>query len=95
MKKIYFILSLICLSISLNVHSQDGWFWLNPLPQGNSYSDIEFTANNTVYVSAAGNTLMKSTDGGNTFFVMQNKESGGALTFIIDLTGFSGSNGGI
>ena len=95
MKKLYTILSLICLLFSGYIYAQDGWFWLNPLPQGNSYSDIEFTANNTVYVSAAGNTLMKSTDGGNTFFVMQNKESGGALTFINDLTGFSGSTNGI
>ena len=95
MKKLYTILSLICLLFSGSIYAQDGWFWLNPLPQGNSYSDIEFTANNTVYVSAAGNTLMKSTDGGNTFFVMQNKESGEALTFINELTGFSGSTNGI
>ena len=95
MKKLYFILSLICLSFSLNVHSQDGWFWLNPLPQGNWYRDVEFSVNNTVYVSAEGNTLMKSTDGGNTFVVMSNKESGSALTFINDLTGFSSSTGGI
>lgn len=95
MKKLYLILSLICLSTSISVHSQDGWFWLNPLPQGNSYGDIEFTANNTVYVSAAGNTLMKSTDGGNTFFIMANRECGGTLTFINDVTGFSSSSGGI
>lgn len=95
MKKLYLILSLICLSLSINLHSLDGWFWLNPLPQGNSYIDVEFTSNNTVYVSAAGNTLMKSTDGGTTFVVMANKECGGTLTFINDITGFSSSSGGI
>ncbi|NOS86623.1 MAG: T9SS type A sorting domain-containing protein [Ignavibacteria bacterium] len=95
MKKLYFILALICISLSINVHSQDGWFWLNPLPQGNAYIDVEFTTNNTVYVSAAGNTLMKSTDGGNSFVIMTNRECGGTLTFINDLTGFSSSSGGI
>lgn len=95
MKKLYLILSLMCLSLSINLHSQDGWFWLNPLPQGNWYSDVEFTANNTVYVSAGGNTLMKSTDGGNTFVIMANRECGGTLTFINDITGFSSSTGGI
>lgn len=95
MKKLYLILSLICISFSISIYSQDGWFWLNPLPQGNWYRDVEFTVNNTVYVSAEGNTLMKSTDGGNTFVVMANKESGSTLTFINDLTGFSSSSGGI
>jgi len=95
MKKLYFILSLSYLSLSINVHSQDGWFWLNPLPQGNAYLDVEFTTNNTIYVSAAGNTLMKSEDGGNSFVIMSNRECGGTLTFINDLTGFSSSSGGI
>jgi len=95
MKNLYLILSLIYLSNSVNVYTQDGWFWLNPLPQGNAYSDVEFTSNNTVFVSTAGNTLMKSTDGGNSFIIMANRESGGALTFINDVTGFSGAANGI
>jgi hypothetical protein len=75
MKKLYLILYLICLSFSTNVHSQDGWFWLNPLPQGNWLTDVEFTSNNTVYVSGYGGTMMKSTDGGINFFLLENKES--------------------
>lgn len=89
------ILASIILLSSVNLYTQDGWFWLNPLPQGNWYSDVEFTSNNTVYISAAGNTLMKSTDGGSTFTVMTSKESNGALVFINDVTGFSGATNGI
>lgn len=95
MKNLQFYLFALIIIFKCESYSQDGWFWLNPLPQGNYLTDVEFTSNNTVYVSAAGNTLMKSTDGGNSFFVMQNKESGGALTFINENTGFSSSAGGI
>lgn len=95
MKKILIILFTIYSFTSCESYSQDGWFWLNPLPQGNTYSDIEFTSNNTVYVSAAGSTLMKSTDGGNSFVIMTNRECGGSLIFINDVTGFSGSTNGI
>ena len=95
MKKLYFILSLICLSFSLNVHSQDGWFWLNPLPQGNYLTDAEYAGNNIVYVSGYGGTMMKSTDNGVTFSVMQNKECGESIIFINELTGFSNSTNGI
>jgi photosystem II stability/assembly factor-like uncharacterized protein len=89
------ILASILLLTAANVNSQDGWFWLNPLPQGNWYNDVAFTTNNTVYVSAAGNTLMKSIDGGNAFSVMTNKESNGALVFINDVTGFSAATDGL
>jgi len=95
MKYLKEILASILLLTAAYVNSQDGWFWLNPLPQGNWYTDVEFTANNTVYISAAGNTLMKSTDGGITFSVMTNKESNGALVFINDVTGFSAATDGI
>lgn len=95
MKKLYLILSLICISFSISIFSQDGWFWLNPLPQGNWLTDVEFTSNNTVYVSGYGGTMMKSTDGGNNFVLMENKECGSALVFLDHLTGFSSATNGI
>lgn len=95
MKKLYLILSLICISFSISIYSQDGWFWLNPLPQGNWLTDVEFTSNNTVYVSGYGGTMMKSTDGGNNFVLMENKECGSALVFLDHFTGFSSATNGI
>ncbi|HEX9972694.1 MAG TPA: hypothetical protein VGD14_11545 [bacterium] len=34
MKK--FIIFFFISFINLNIHAQDGWFWQNPLPQGNT-----------------------------------------------------------
>lgn len=94
--KIFIIILFVLISFNkCELISQDGWFWLNPLPQGNWLTDVEFTANNTVYVSGYGGTMMKSTDGGVSFTVMANKECGKQITFINNLTGFSNSTNGI
>jgi hypothetical protein len=34
MRKLYFI-AIIYLSLTSTTSSQEGWFWQNPLPQGN------------------------------------------------------------
>jgi len=95
MKYLKEILASILLLTAANVNSQDGWFWLNPLPQGNWLNDVEFTSNNTVYVSGYSGTMMKSTDGGVNFVLMENKECGSAIVFLNHLTGFSNSTNGI
>ncbi len=93
-KKLKFFLFLLIL-INCKSFSQDGWFWLNPLPQGNYLTDAEYAGNNIVYVSGYGGTMMKSTDNGVSFSVMQNKECGESIIFINELTGFSNSTNGI
>ncbi len=95
MKRLYIFLSFILLLGPDKTHSQDGWFWLNPLPQGNWLTDVEFTSSNTVYVSGYGGTMMKSTNNGVTFSVMSNNECGKSIVFINELTGFSNSTNGI
>ena len=50
---------------SLLSASQGGWFWQNPLPQGNSLLGVSFTdANNGTAVGFLG-TILRTTDGGN------------------------------
>ncbi|NOS86622.1 MAG: T9SS type A sorting domain-containing protein [Ignavibacteria bacterium] len=93
-KNLKFFLFLLIL-INCKSFSQDGWFWLNPLPQGNWLTDVEFTSNNTVYVSGYGGTMMKSTNGGVNFEILANKECGKQIIFINNLTGFSSSANGI
>ena len=93
-KNLKFFLLLLVL-INCKPFSQDGWFWLNPLPQGNWLTDVEFTSNNTVYVSGYGGTMMKSTNGGVNFEVLTNKECGKQIIFINSFTGFSSSTDGI
>ncbi len=55
------ILSLIFIS---NSFAQEGWFWQNPLPQGNNLTDVCFVDENTGYVLGENLTFMKTTDGG-------------------------------
>ena len=60
-KIITFIFSLF---ICVNLKAQEGWFWQNPLPQGNKLYDIFcFDENNVIMIGALG-TVMKSIDGG-------------------------------
>jgi len=39
MKKLFFTL-VISISLQLNINAQSGWFWQNPMPQGNNLYDI-------------------------------------------------------
>ena len=60
MKLLFTILFVASSSIAF---AQEGWFWVNPLPQGNHLSDIEVTANLSVAVGYAG-TIMTNTGSG-------------------------------
>jgi photosystem II stability/assembly factor-like uncharacterized protein len=77
-----FILSLILIT---NAIAQEGWFWQNPLPQGNNLTDVCFVDENTGYVLGYNLTFMKTTDGGDTWSyitVPTNRTING--TFFID-----------
>ena len=95
MKKYTF--SLLILFITLNIQSQQGWFWQNPLPQGNYLSGITFTENNTSYLIGANGTLLKSTNNGSNYFLIENDITYNftSLNFINQNTGFIGTDNGI
>ena len=48
MKLKFIILSLSFLLTSLPVNAQEGWFWQNPLPQGNSLKDFHIIDENNI-----------------------------------------------
>ena len=52
--------------LNINAYSQqpDNWKWMNPSPQGNSLFAMDFTDNNTGYSAGAFGTVIKTTDGG-------------------------------
>src|SRR3972149_9623938 len=76
--------------------TQSGWFWLNPLPQGNFLNSVSYVNNSIVYVSGAGGTLMKSTNGGFDFAVIPTGlRDNLSMYFINELTGFSPSGSGL
>ena len=58
-----FLITIVFVAISSIVFAQEGWFWVNPLPQGNHLSDIEETANLSVAVGYGG-TIMTNNGSG-------------------------------
>jgi photosystem II stability/assembly factor-like uncharacterized protein len=57
-------LSLLVFIFSITISAQEGWFWQNPLPQGNTINDIDFS--DEYFGLAVGNTctIIKTSDGG-------------------------------
>jgi len=60
-------ISLLVFILSITVSAQQGWFWQNPLPQGNTLNDIDFF--DSYFGIAVGNTsvIIKTSDGGLTW----------------------------
>jgi hypothetical protein len=64
MKKLL-LLSLLILG-TLAVHAQH-WQWLNPRPVGNMLFNVLCNGSNTYYVAGYNGTMLKTTDGGNSW----------------------------
>ncbi len=63
MKKLYIFSFLLILSTS-NIFSQSGWYWQNPLPQGNDLNCVKFINNNTGIAVGRLGTIIRTTNGG-------------------------------
>jgi len=62
-----FVYSLIVmLMIHLPVYSQTGWFWQNPLPQGNSLTEVAVIDQNRAVAVGGSGVILKTSDGGST-----------------------------
>ena len=73
------------------------WHWQNPLPQGNNLRGASFVDANTGTVVGEYGTIVRTTDGGNTWGV---QSSGGntdlhAVFFTDAMNGWVAGNGGI
>ena len=52
------------LLLQLNTLAQEGWFWQNPLPQGNTLNDVYiFDDNSAIIVGEAGTIIQLNEDG--------------------------------
>ena len=93
MKKTYLFSFLILITAS-NILSQSGWFWQNPLPQGNPITKCSIIDNNTVVAVGGTNTIIKSTDGGNSWLnytqQLPNNCSNQCVFFLNNQTGWIG-----
>lgn len=91
-KKLIFTL-LIFLPLSYqNIYSQSGWFWQNPLPQGNNLKAVKFADNNTAYACGEYGTVMKTTNRGINWSIIRIEPNRTCITlsFINANTGIVG-----
>jgi photosystem II stability/assembly factor-like uncharacterized protein len=87
--KFIFIYSLPLL-ISLPINAQEGWFWQNPLPTGNSLNEICFIDIDIGWAVGAGGTILKTTDGGYGWTVQRSGTLAG-----LNSVSFANSNNGL
>lgn len=72
MKKLYIITILLFITASIS-YSQSGWFWQNPLPQGNDLNCIKFLDVNTGWAVGKKGTIIKTTDSGDNWVIQDSK----------------------
>jgi hypothetical protein len=65
MNALKYTLTIILFTSALS-YSQlpDNWMWLNPKPQGNNLIALDFVNDNTGFAAGFFGTLLKTTDGG-------------------------------
>ena len=71
--------------------TQSQWQWQNPIPQGNILFGSHFINDNTGYACGDGGTIIKTTDGGNTWAInkTKTKESIRSLSFTDENSGWA------
>jgi photosystem II stability/assembly factor-like uncharacterized protein len=74
----------------LTLSAQDGWFWQNPLPQGNHLNDIDIVNDHLAYAIGNRGTLLKTTNGGVSWEIKQSNTLSDlrALVFINENVGW-------
>ncbi|MBS1494799.1 MAG: T9SS type A sorting domain-containing protein [Bacteroidetes bacterium] len=72
MKKVNFFFLAVIFLISSDLYSQSGWQWLNPIPQGNGIKKVQFFNDNIGYAVGRSNTVIKTTNGGANWVVVNN-----------------------
>lgn len=90
--KIAFVFLTVFFQLS-NIMAQEGWFWQNPLPQGNELCDIIAFDENTVIAVGAKATTISTSDGGETWRVSHDREIAtvtlSSISFIDTTTGWA------
>ena len=87
--KHFFLLFYATLILNFSLLAQDGWFWQNPLPQGNNLNDLHIIDENNI-IAFGNNVIIKTSDGGINWNVNSIDVSINSVSFINDLTGWAG-----
>src|SRR5690349_15493893 len=92
MKIHYFLkLSLLVLLFNGSLYAQSGWFWQNPLPQGNNLRALEFFDANTGIAVGFNGTVIRTVNGGSSWTIINSGSTMDlyALHFLNSSTGFA------
>jgi photosystem II stability/assembly factor-like uncharacterized protein len=89
-----FLIFSACLFYCISVYSQ--WEWSNPLPQGNTLKEIFFLDQNTGYIVGNKGSLLKTTNGGDSFELIDvgTDEDLNGVYFLNDQLGFIAASRG-
>ena len=58
------LLFIAFLLLQFTTLAQQGWFWQNPIPQGNVLNSVKFTNSTTGWAVGGSGTILKTTNGG-------------------------------
>jgi len=88
---IFTILLLACSEMSF---SQSGWYWLNPIPQGNDLMALFAFDSNTV-IATGNESILKTSNGGQTWNNVNNdyRTQISSLCFTNEQTGYAINSG--
>jgi hypothetical protein len=96
MKRVVFIL--ITLLLITNVtFSQSGWFWQNPLPQGNTLNSVKFVNISTGYSAGGYGTVIKTVNSGLNWTLLRTASTDNikSIYFLDANTGFASGGASI
>ncbi len=75
-KFISFSFSLVLILLPIQIlFSQQGWYWRNPLPQGNDLKSIKFINSSTGYSVGKCGTILKTSNGGSSWIILNSNTS--------------------
>jgi photosystem II stability/assembly factor-like uncharacterized protein len=102
MKKILAHAALLVLFIHPIIFSQSGWFWQNPLPQGNTLNCISILPSKKIVLGGDYGTILISTNLGENWKYIKScglinsscYEDFEALYFVNENTGYAATEGG-
>jgi photosystem II stability/assembly factor-like uncharacterized protein len=90
------IVMFIVLILVYKMSAQEGWFWQNPLPQGNRLESIFFIDEHIGWTVGSYSCVLKTTDGGNTWnkiYIEQNYSFTCVLFMNENVGWITGQNG--
>jgi len=92
MKKILIIITAFIFHQS--TMAQGGWFWQNPLPQGNTLNSVCFVSATTGWTVGGYGTILNTTDGGENWIIQSSgtTENLYSVCFVTETNGWAVSD---